>query len=314
MIILTGTSGGIGGAALDTILEHKLLQPHEFSISSWNGQTRSKKAIEAGIQVRKGDFTKPETLAHTFDGAEALFLVSHPSVGEERYIFHRNAIDAAKKSGVKHILYTSLTFGGVDGEQSVAGVAQAHIRTVAYLKASGLKWTIIRYATFQHLWNNFAGFLRLETSGDAEVVMPTDGPNSWAHRADMGEATGRLLANWRNYEGKTVNLTGPELLTISDVVKLYSAHTGRKVDVKLVGDDEAIEYHKQHKTLPPEQEDFLSNWASWHNALAQGEGDFIDPALENLLGRKPKTVGDLADVLFTAETNELDTTDFNGAA
>lgn len=103
-------------------------------------------------------------------------------------------------------------------------------------------------------------------------------------------------------------------MTISDIVKLYSDHTGRNVNVKIVGVESAIDYHKQHKTLPAEQEDFLSNWASWHNALAEGEGDFIDPALENLLGRKPKTVGDLAHLLFAPETNELDTTDFNGAA
>ncbi|KAH6609945.1 quinone oxidoreductase 2 [Trichoderma cornu-damae] len=314
MIFLTGTSGGIGGAALETILDHKLLHPNEFSISSWNGQTKSQKATEAGVQVRRGDFTKPETLVHTFDGAEALFLVSHPSVGEERFIYHRNAIDAAKKSGVKHIIYTSLTFGGLDGEHSLGGVAQAHVRTVAYLKASGLKWTIIRYATFQHLWNNFAGFLRLEKDSDAEVVIPNDGPNHWAHRADMGEATGRILGNWRSYEEKTICLTGPELLTISDVIQLYRDYTGRKVNVKIVGTESAIEYHKQHKTLPPEQEDFLPNWASWHGALAEGEMNFIDPALENLLGRKPKTVKDLAHILFAAETNELDTTDFNGVA
>ncbi|RFU81046.1 quinone oxidoreductase 2 [Trichoderma arundinaceum] len=311
MIILTGTSGGIGGGALEMILEHKLLQPNEFSISSWNGQTKSKKAIAAGVEVRRGDFTNPETLAHTFDGAEALFLVSHPSVGEERFFYHRNAIDAAKNSGIKHIIYTSLTFGGLEGESSVGGVTQAHIRTVAYLKASGLKWTIIRYGTYQHLWNNVAGFLRLDKDGDAEVVIPNDGPNHWAHRADLGEATGRVLADWRSYEGKTICLTGPQLLTVSDVIQLYREHTGRKVNVKIVGTERAIEYHKQHKTLPPEQEDFLSNWASWHNAFAEGETNFIDSALENLLGRKPKTVKDLAHVLFAPETNELDTTDFN---
>ncbi|KAM0249165.1 hypothetical protein ACHAQJ_009172 [Trichoderma viride] len=313
MIILTGTSGGIGGAALETILENKLLQPNEFCISSWNGQTKSRKAIEAGIEVRRGDFTNPETLAHTFDEAEALFLVSHPSVGEERFFYHKNAIDAAKQSGVKHVIYTSLTFGGLDGEKSLGGVAQAHIRTVAYLKASGLKWTIIRYATFQHLWNNFAGFLNLEKGGHAEVVIPNDGPNHWADRADMGEATGRLLANWRNYEGKTVCLTGPQLLTVRDIVQLYGNHTGRTVTVKIVGDESAIEYHKEHKSLPLDQEAFLLNWASWHNAFAEGETSFIDPALENLLGRKPKTVNDLAHALFAADTNELDTKDFNGA-
>lgn len=103
-------------------------------------------------------------------------------------------------------------------------------------------------------------------------------------------------------------------MSISDIVQLYSDHTGRHVDIKIVGAERAIEYHKQHKSIPVEQEDFLLNWASWHDALARGETNFIDPTLENLLGRKPKTVKDLATILFSPETNELDTTDFNEGA
>jgi hypothetical protein len=102
-------------------------------------------------------------------------------------------------------------------------------------------------------------------------------------------------------------------LTISDIVQLYRDYTGRTVNVKIVGVESAIEYHKQHKSLPPDQEAFLSNWASWHNAFAEGETDFIDPALESLLGRKPKTVKDVAHLVFSADTNKLDTKDFTGA-
>lgn len=125
-----------------------------------------------------------------------MFLVSYPSVGEERFHLHRNAIDAAKEVGVQHVLYTSLSFGGPSGERSVAGVMQAHIKTVEYLKASGLKWTILRFPTYLHLWNNFAGFLDLNSKGDTEVVFPDDGPNTWANREELGEATGKLLARW----------------------------------------------------------------------------------------------------------------------
>ncbi|KAH8697442.1 hypothetical protein BGW36DRAFT_407461 [Talaromyces proteolyticus] len=311
MIVLTGTSGGLASVALETILEQKLLQPTEFRLSSWNGQTKSKKAIDAGIEVRRGDFKYPDTLVHAFEGAEALFLVSYPSVGEERFHYHRNAIDAAKAAGVRHILYTSLTFGGITGEQSHAGVMQAHIQTVRYLKASGLKWTILRFPTYNHLWNNFAGFLRLEEKGDAKVVIPDDGPNHWASREDLGEAAAQVIANWRDHESQTINFTGPQLLTISDIARLYSKYTGRQVDIEIVGTEKAIDYHKQHKTLPPEQEDFLSNWASWHVTLAKGETSFLDPALENLLGRKPKTVEAMSDQLFSSDSNALDTKDFN---
>jgi uncharacterized protein YbjT (DUF2867 family) len=173
------------------------MSPNKIRISSASGKTASQLAIGAGIDVRKGDITDPTTLVAAFQGSDALFLVSYPSVGMERFEYHRNAIDAAKQAGVKHILYTSLSWGGPTGEKSIASVLHAHIKTVEYLKQSGLTWTILRYATYNHLWTNVAGFLRLEDkTRDADVVIPHDGPNHFASRKEMGEATARVLAEW----------------------------------------------------------------------------------------------------------------------
>jgi NAD(P)H dehydrogenase (quinone) len=110
--------------------------------------------------------------------------------------------------------------------------------------------------------------------------------------------------------GKTVNLTGPRLLTVGEITKLYTERTGRRVNFRVVGLNEAILYHRNRMTLPPEQEIFLPNWASWHVAMSKGETNYIDPALEQLLGRKPKDIEDMAEDLFAAKTNDLDTKDF----
>lgn len=91
---------------------------------------------------------------------------------------------------------------------------------------------------------------------------------------------------------------------------LYQTHSGRKVNLRIVGVDEAIKYHESRGTLPPEQTEFLSNWASWNEAMAQGEVDYLDPTLEQLLGRKPATLKDMADTLFNGDKTILDTKDF----
>lgn len=92
----------------------------------------------------------------------------------------------------------------------------------------------------------------------------------------------------------------------------YAAYTKRlPIKFRKVDAQKAIEYHKQRGSLPPEQEGFLEPWTTWGDALAEGEMDFLDPTLEKLLERKPKTIDDLADVLFNPQTNELDTKDFN---
>jgi len=126
----TGTSGGLGKVVLSTVLSEKLIAPRDLIISAYNESSVPQVARDAGIQIRAGNLAKPETLFEAYAGADALFLVSYPSVGPERFELHRNAIDAAKKVGVKHIIYTSLTWGGPTGnEPSVAGVLQAQFKT-----------------------------------------------------------------------------------------------------------------------------------------------------------------------------------------
>lgn len=194
-----GTSGGLGKPTLETILSEYLIAPKDLIISAYNTASVPLIAKEAGIEIRHGDLANPSSLLKSYAGADALFLASYPSVSEERFALHRAAIDAAKEVGVKHIIYTSLTWGGpVGDEPSVAGVLQAHINTVKYLKESGLTWTIIREGTYAHLWSNMAGFLRLDGPVDEvqEAVIPGDGPNAWVNREELGIATGRIVGNW----------------------------------------------------------------------------------------------------------------------
>jgi len=310
MLVLTGTSGGLGSVVIRTIIARKLIPLKSLRISAYNEKSLPAEVREAGIEVRFGDLRKPESLAASYAGADTLFLVSYPSVGEERYVLHKNAIDAAKEVGVKHIIYTSLSFGGQAGEKSVAGVMHAHLETTRYLKSTGLAWTVLRMGTYDHLWPNFAGFFTLDGSkNEFDVVIPADGPNHWTNREDQGEATAMILTNLDKYINETVSLVGPELLTIENIVNLYAEFSGRKMNVKILPKLEAIAYQTARGILPPDQLPFLENWASWHDAMSKGETGWLDPAIEHLLGRKPKTIKDQSTFLFSS-ANKLDTKDF----
>ena len=65
------------------------------------------KAADLGIEVREADYDKPETLDPALKGIDTLLLISANEVGK-RIVQHRNIIAAAKKAGVKWIIYTSL--------------------------------------------------------------------------------------------------------------------------------------------------------------------------------------------------------------
>jgi hypothetical protein len=45
-------------------------------------------------------------------------------------------------------------------------------------------------------------------------------------------------------------------------------------------------------------------------ALKNGEANYLDPTLEQLVSRKLQTVEEMANLLFKPETNVLDTKDF----
>lgn len=91
------------------------------------------------MNLRKGYHSEPETLATAFAGAGILFLVSLPFDHELRVKNDRNAIDAAKRVGVKQLFFTILAFAGPPtSPHSVAAVMQAHIDRESYLKNSGL--------------------------------------------------------------------------------------------------------------------------------------------------------------------------------
>ncbi|EXJ79702.1 hypothetical protein A1O3_07985 [Capronia epimyces CBS 606.96] len=306
MIVLTGTTGHLGSRVIDSILRLRLIPPSKLIISSSDPSKVSAAAREAGIEIRHGDFTSPDSLASSFKGADALFLVSFPSPSVDRWLHHRAAIDAAKAAGIKTVIYTSLMFGGKTGMESVAGVQQAHIQTIEYLTQSGLQYVVVREGIYAESWWLYAGYqsqsFKKGDSSEIRFVIPNDGPVAWVSWDDLGEATAKIVQHYERYLGQTLNLTGPRTTTLRDIAKLVQRYTGRNVTVEIVGRKAAERYHKyEKKSLPEDRFWAIESWAGWHDAIAQGETATIDPLIGELLGRQPKGIEEIAETLFTPE-------------
>ncbi|KAL2401421.1 hypothetical protein ABEF93_005962 [Exophiala dermatitidis] len=309
--VLTGTTGHLGSRVLDSILRLNLIAPSDLIISSSHPEKVPAAARQAGIEIRKGDFTSPESLASSFRGADVLFLVSFPSPSVERWLHHKAAIDAAVAAGVKTVVYTSLMFGGKTGMESTAGVQMAHIKTVEYLrekqkelKEEKLQYVIVREGIYAESWWLYAGyqprkFKKGESGDPIRFVIPNDGPVAWVSWDDLGEATARILASYNKYIGQTLNLTGPRTRTLSEIAKLVEKYTGRQVKVEIVGREKAEHYHKfEKKSLPDDQFWAIESWAGWHDAIARGEAATIDPLISEILGRQPRGIEELGEALF----------------
>jgi len=136
-IVVTGASGGFGRNAAERLLERV---PAEDLILVTRDPRKLADLRDRGIEVREGDFDRPDGLVKAFTGGERMLLISTLDVGR-RAEQHGRAFDAAARAGVGHIVYTS-SDGAEPGNPAV--IAPDHATTENLLIECGLDYTILR--------------------------------------------------------------------------------------------------------------------------------------------------------------------------
>lgn len=178
------------------------------------------KAADLGIAVRKADYDNPESLAPALAGVDTLMLISSSEVGK-RAAQHHNVIEAAKRAGVRRIVYTSL----LRADRSPIDLAVEHRATEDELRASGLSLTILRNGWYTE---NYTGSLSAALAHGAFIGSAGVGRISAATRADFAEAAAVVLTT-PGHEGKTYELAGDEAFTLADLAAETSRQTGRDI-------------------------------------------------------------------------------------
>lgn len=272
--VLTGSTGELGSSVLQHLLKFGI-NPKNIILSVYNTEKVQSQIANTGVEIRHGDYNKKETLEKAFQGGDILFLVSSTTIiNEKRTVEHQNAIEAAKQVGIKHIFYTSLACSDTQETQ----IMGAHLNTEDLLKASGLKYTIIREGVYAEAFPVFLGYFDPTTT--IEIIVPGDGGISFASRDDLGEATAKLLFLHNDYKNQTILLTGSKAYTLKQVAGLASEILGREIPLRIVSLQEYID-----RNLKERDEVWVRLWATTYPALERGEVARVDPTLEKLLGR-----------------------------
>ena len=228
MLIVTGATGQLGSQIVEQLLER--VPTHRVGISVRDPDQATDLGAR-GVRVRYGDFNDPDSLAHAFEGATQVLLVSSNERGKDRVAQHRAAIDAARAAGAERILYTSHQAAAPD---SLFEPARVHAATEEYLAQTGTPFTSLRNGYYASTVAMLLG-QALETG---ELVAPADGPVSWTTHADLAEAAAIILADEGRFEGPTPPLTPPGAFDLDDIAGQLSDLTGRTVTRVVVGDDE----------------------------------------------------------------------------
>lgn len=279
-LLVTGASGNLGRRVVELLLASG---QHERRKIVATTRTPEKLADleRRGIEVRAASFEDPSSLAVAFAGVERALLISTDALDRpgRRLEQHANAVNAAKRAGVRHIVYTSLTNPGLE---SLVTIAPDHRETERLIADGGFGYALLRnnmYTDYllHHLPHEVAAGKIVNAYGDGRVGYVT--------RDDCARAAAAALAS--TFDGRAVHdVTGPAALTQAELANIVSEISGKRVTYLAV-DGDTSKRNAIAAGLPAPVAELL---VSFELAGAKGQLDVALGAVQALAGVAPTSV------------------------
>jgi NAD(P)H dehydrogenase (quinone) len=231
-IAVTGATGGLGSQVIAYLL--KSLQSGEI-IAVARDIKKAAPLAEMGVQVRYGDYDKPESLQAAFSGVTKLLFISSASWDNtQRIVQHANVVKAARDAKIGHIAYTGFAFA----EKAPFPLANVHLATEYAILTTGIPYTFLRNGFYAHLFINE----QLKQCASQGVIATNSGNGTInaAARDDYAHAAAVVLSG-EGHQNKYYNLTYPKPWNFDDVAKITEKISGREVRHKNVSKDECRE-------------------------------------------------------------------------
>lgn len=221
-ILVTGASGQLGALAIAALLKKV---PASQLIATARDPSKLADLAARCVEVRQADYTQPASLEAAFQGVDRLLLISSSEVGQ-RLPQHRNAIEAAKRAGVKLLAYTSI----LRADSTPLLLGEEHRQTEELLRASGIPFVFLRNGWYSE---NYTGTLAGALEHGAVLGSAGEGRLSTASRADYAEAAAAVLASSDDPAGRIYELAGDQGFTLGE----YAAEVARQAHKPVVYQD-----------------------------------------------------------------------------
>jgi uncharacterized protein YbjT (DUF2867 family) len=185
--------------------------------------------LPADAEAVAGDLADEGSLVTAMQGIEKVFLLSSPH--SQAVSWHRNAIDAARRTQVQLLVRSSIL--GADRE-SPAEFINAHTVCDRYLEDSGLPYAIVRPNLF--LQNIPESTI---PSVDASGTFHVDAGEARISMVDTRDvaAVAAVILTQPGPAGAHYDVTGPEALSYADVAAKLSNAMGRRITYVAAPDD-----------------------------------------------------------------------------
>ena len=263
MIGITGVTGELGSYVANLVDKKGIASVHL-------ARSPERAKLYASAEIRKMVYANTLEVVEALKGIDILLMVSARE-NPERVKEHKDFLDAAKLAGVEHIVYTS--FYGAD-EKATFTLSRDHAQTEAYIKELGFTYTFLRDNFYLDILIDIA----LE---NGEIRGPAgSGLVSAVARKDTSRVAAEILLNPKEWENQSLNLTGPEDLSMQEIVALLSKETSNAITYV----DESIEEAYESRKKWPAQTWEYDAWVSTYTAIKAGEQAGVSTDIEKVLG------------------------------
>ncbi|MCM4156726.1 SDR family oxidoreductase, partial [Gramella sp. AN32] len=235
------------------------------------------KAKNLGIEIRKGDYNNRQDFDRALQGVDTVLLVSGMDKPGNRIQQHRNVIDAAKKSGVQKIVYTSIV--GDEDKNAFSPIVQSNRQTEKDIQESGLLWAIGRNGIYIEPDLEYMDTYVKE--GEIRNCAG-EGKCAYTSREELGSAYAKMLIE-EKHNGQVFNLVG-EPITQSELANKINQVYNTNLKYKPVSVEDYAAERKE------ELGDFLGSVIPGiYEGIKSGAND-VPSDFEKAAGRPHKTV------------------------
>lgn len=269
MILLTGATGKTGSETAKALAAKGVA-----ARALVRDPAKAEALAKAGIEIVVGDVTDAPSVQKALAGCDRLLILLPNS--QRQVELEKQLVDLAKKAGLRRVVKMS-SMEAVAGAETP--IPRGHWAAEEYIRASGLAWTMIKPNFFMQ---NLLGSARSIKEGKAFSLPMGEGRTAMADARDIGAATAEALAG-SGHDGKSYEITGPELLSFHQVAERFSRVLG--TPIRYIPADPRAYLEILKKVLPNE----------WHaNAvselfreIAEGETPHVTDTFRRLVGREP---------------------------
>lgn len=225
--------------------------------------TRDPRRAPAGVEVMRGDLTRPADLGPVLAGVDRMFLFPEPSTAGA-------VVAAAREAGVRRIVVLS------SGAVTAGFDTTFHLPVERAVERSGLEWTHLRPGEFAAnklaLWGPS---IRAE-----RVVRDANPDGAWfpVHERDVAEVAVRALLE-DGHAGRAYGINGPGPISLRDQVAAIADALGEEVRFEELTPARAREVYRAAGGFAAENADFLLGFADYEgNPADPSDGAAFDPS------------------------------------